>query len=81
MDGPRDLKFEMVARTVGRETVLSEVDEGKEEVGEEREGLPEGTRKSVEQVLKYRGDGGKKKFDAKARDFAVSNSPPVWRFG
>lgn len=74
MDGPRDLKFEMVARTVGRETASLGSDGAKAAAVDEWEGLDEGTRRSVEQVLKYRGEEGKKVFEDKARDFAVRRS-------
>ncbi len=72
VDGPRDLKFEMVARTVGRETAQLRAAEGKEDAVEGWEGMNEVTRKSVEQVLKFRGEEGKKALEDRARDFAVS---------
>ena len=73
VDGPRDLKFEMVARTVGKETAQSGGVERREEAVDSWEGLEERTRRAVGQVLKYRGDEGKKALQDKARDFAVSH--------
>ena len=61
----------MVARTVGRETAALDIgDEDGSDV--EWEGLEEGTKRSVDQVLKFRGEKGKKAFEEKARHFAVS---------
>ncbi|CAK9784401.1 ribosomal protein L17 [Cutaneotrichosporon oleaginosum] len=57
VDGPRDLKFEMAARAAARETLTS--------------GLLPRTRRSVERVLKYRGDEGKAQFKALQEDYSL----------
>lgn len=58
VDGPRDLKFEMTARAAARETLTSGV-------------LPR-TRRSMDRVLKYRGDEGKAEFKRLQQDYSVS---------
>ncbi|BEI86221.1 hypothetical protein CcaverHIS002_0605080 [Cutaneotrichosporon cavernicola] len=57
VDGPRDLKFEMAARAAARDSLTSGV-------------LPR-TRRSVQRVLKYRGDEGKAEFDALKQDYSL----------
>ena len=66
VDGPRDLKFEILARTVGREAAQT----GLEDISE-WEGLDRKTTREVDQVLKYRGLEGRKSFQEKASDFKV----------
>jgi large subunit ribosomal protein L17 len=77
VDGPRDIKFEMVARAVGRERALEGgssssggIGRGREEI--EELGLRELTRRNMEKVLKYRGEGEKSQFERKAAEFGVS---------
>lgn len=69
VDGPRDLKFAMTARAVGRETASLFVSEQSEHR------LRGGTKQAVQQVLKYRDEQGKKAFEKLAQEHAVS--PPV----
>ncbi|BEJ17057.1 hypothetical protein CspHIS471_0604580 [Cutaneotrichosporon sp. HIS471] len=57
VDGPRDLKFEMAARAAARDSLTSDM-------------LPR-TRRSVQRVLKYRGDEGKAEFDALKQDYSL----------
>ena len=71
VDGPRDLKFEMIARTVGRETAYIGQTNGMGDAGEDWEGLDQSTKRGVEQVLKHRGEEGRKALEEKAREFAV----------
>nr|XP_019045428.1 ribosomal protein L17 [Kwoniella bestiolae CBS 10118]OCF24358.1 ribosomal protein L17 [Kwoniella bestiolae CBS 10118] len=72
VDGPRDLKFEMLAREVGKSSLdLLEQKGGKlEEVGEGWEGLKPRTRLQVEKVLKYKSEGERREFKVKAKEFA-----------
>ncbi|WVR06509.1 ribosomal protein L17 [Kwoniella sp. DSM 27419] len=71
VDGPKDLKFELLARTVGKEGLdMVERQGGIEHIGAGWEGLREKTRRQVEQVLKYRSEEEKSSFKAKAREFA-----------
>lgn len=82
MDGPRDLKFEMVARAVGKETLSlglgSEeglkriLDSPAETFGRPLDGLRERTKRGMEKVLKFRDEDGKRIFQEKAVRFAVS---------
>ena len=72
VDGPRDVKFEMVARTVGKLTAQKSAAEGRDTGVVGVEGLDDGTRRSMEQVLRYRGEEGLEAFEDKARRFAVS---------
>lgn len=69
MDGPKDLKFEMTARAVGLESAQRGVESGLDSVGDDWEGLREGTRLGVEKVLRYRGDAGRKELEEKAREW------------
>lgn len=82
VDGPRDLRFEMVARAVGREVaqagagapagVVFEGDAGKEEL----EGvLRERTKLGLDKVLRYRGETGRKNFMDKAKAWEVGSIP------
>jgi large subunit ribosomal protein L17 len=57
VDGPRDIRFEMTARATGREKAL----------GETREM----TERNRDKVLRYRGEEGRRAFEAKADEFAV----------
>ncbi|OCF37167.1 ribosomal protein L17 [Kwoniella heveanensis CBS 569] len=71
VDGPRDLKFEMLARTVGKEGLdLVEAKGGVDTLEEGWEGLRDKTKRQVEQALKYRSEDEKAAFKAKAREFA-----------
>lgn len=73
VDGPRDLKFEMAARTVGFETVKRGMQRGEGSVPSIGfVGLREYTLRSAEKVLKYRGDEGRKEFEDVAKQFANS---------
>ncbi|WVQ73314.1 ribosomal protein L17 [Cryptococcus sp. DSM 104548] len=74
VDGPRDLKFEMTARAVGREglDVLGDTKtpEQFQELSEgEWEELSERTRRDVGKVLRYRSEEDKAAFKEKARHF------------
>lgn len=71
VDGPRDLKFEMTARTVGKES-LDAMDEWEriESSVDEWEGLSEKTKRDVAKVLRYRSEDDKKLFKAKATEFS-----------
>lgn len=82
VDGPRDLRFEMVARAVGREVaqagaaapagVVFEGEAGKEEL----EGvLRERTKLGLDKVLRYRGETGRKNFMDKAKAWEVGSIP------
>lgn len=64
VDGPRDLKFAMTARAVGRETASSFAAEQPER------NLREQTKFAVEKVLKYRGEEGKEAFEKLAQKHA-----------
>ncbi|KAK8858749.1 ribosomal protein L17 [Kwoniella newhampshirensis] len=71
VDGPRDLKFELLARTVGKESL--EVLERKgslEGISEGWEGLGEKTRQEVERTLRFRSAEEQAVFKAKAREYA-----------
>ncbi|OXB37540.1 ribosomal protein L17 [Cryptococcus neoformans] len=71
VDGPRDLKFEMIARTAGKES-LDAMDswEQIESSVDEWEGLSEKTKRDVAKVLRYRSEDDKKLFKAKATEFS-----------
>ena len=71
VDGPRDVKFDMVARTVGKLTAQRSAAEGRDTGVVQMEGLDVRTRRSMEQVLRYRGEEGLEAFEDKARRFAV----------
>ncbi|ODO05102.1 ribosomal protein L17 [Cryptococcus wingfieldii CBS 7118] len=74
VDGPRDLKFELTARAVGREglDVLGSV-HTREELAELSEGdweeLSERTRRDVGKVLRYRSEEDKASFKEKAKHY------------
>lgn len=76
VDGPRDLKFEMTARTVGKES-LDAMDEWEriESSVDEWEGLSEKSKRDVAKVLRYRSEDDRKLFKAKATEFSVSFLP------
>ena len=78
VDGPKDIKFEMLARTVGKEVASNRdmrphgalegtLDEWKDLVDER-------TKRDLDKVFKYRDEDDKERFASKARDFAVSFS-------
>ena len=68
VDGPRDLKFEITARAVGRETASSFA------VGQQERGLRERTKRAVEKVLKFRGEEGKQLFEELAQKQTVRSN-------
>ncbi|WWD18644.1 ribosomal protein L17 [Kwoniella shandongensis] len=71
VDGPRDLKFELLARTVGKESLEVLEEKGDlEGVSEGWEGLREKTRKEVERILRFRSKEEQAAFKAKAREYA-----------
>ncbi|GFZ44989.1 hypothetical protein JCM24511_02715 [Saitozyma sp. JCM 24511] len=68
VDGPRDLRFEMVARAVGRESAQAGVALEGAAGAEELEGvLRERTKLGLDKVLRYRGEAGRKNFMDKAK--------------
>ncbi|WVO18108.1 hypothetical protein L204_105810 [Cryptococcus depauperatus] len=72
VDGPRDLKYEMMARAVGKESlrVHDDVSTGRiKEPGNDWEDLDERTRSEVRKVLRYRSEEDVKKFKEKAQHF------------
>jgi hypothetical protein len=80
VDRPNDLKFEMTARAVGRETVARYLnngefksDEGRSVEGKDanRSWLRELTRWNYQKVVKFRGPEGKEEFERKAAEYAV----------
>jgi hypothetical protein len=76
VDGPRDLRFEMVARAVGREVAQAGVAFEGEAGGEELEGvLRERTKLGLDKVLRYRGEAGRKNFMDKAKAWEVGSIP------
>ncbi|KAF8601766.1 ribosomal protein L17 [Ceratobasidium sp. AG-I] len=68
VDGPRDLKFEITARAVGRETASSFA------VGQQERGLRERTKRAVGKVLKFRGDEGRQLFEELAQKQTVRSN-------
>ncbi|KAK4683482.1 large subunit ribosomal protein L17, partial [Tremellales sp. Uapishka_1] len=79
--GPRDMKFEMVARALGKETVrlgirgdvkLDAAVDGEAETAYDyaHPGLRERTRYGIERVLKYRGEEGRAELEKRASAFA-----------
>jgi large subunit ribosomal protein L17 len=68
VDGPRDLKFAMTARAVGRETASSLA------VDQPGRSLREQTKMAVEKVLKFRGEEGREAFERLSQKHAVSLS-------
>lgn len=95
VDGPRDLRFEMTARAVGRETVeaamkgqtgtldLSSVSPSGSSLAQAQaqSGTPlrELTRMNLEKALRYRSDEDKQKFRDMAASWAVR--PVFFYFG
>lgn len=93
VDGPRDLRFEMTARAVGRETVeaalsgrigefsYSEGTSGSSASGQEQGTsgavLRDITRKNLEKVLRYRSEGDRQRFRQLAADWAVRRTTSV----
>ncbi|EIW67673.1 hypothetical protein TREMEDRAFT_64268 [Tremella mesenterica DSM 1558] len=72
VDGPRDLKFELTARAVGREMAQaspSVTHEQYDMIG--KEDLRERTRMNREKVLKFRDQEGQKNFEARALQWAA----------
>lgn len=69
VDGPKDLKFEMVARAVGLEAAQRGAERGLEGVSEDWEGLREGTKLGMDKVLKYRGEQGRRELEERAREW------------
>jgi hypothetical protein len=75
VDGPRDLRFEIVARAVGRETAQNGKVVGRADALEgELEGLRERTRMGVGKVLRYRDAQSRNTFLARANEWGVSRS-------
>jgi large subunit ribosomal protein L17 len=71
VDGPKDLKFEMLARAVGKETVRASLHGVKVEVeGDDWAGLRERTKRGVEKVLKFGGPQRRTELEDKAKEFA-----------
>lgn len=66
VDGPKDLKFEMTARAVARET--AEFDQ----VDLETVALRPNTKRAVEQVLKYRSEEDKGAWNERIGEHKVS---------
>lgn len=71
VDGPRDLKFEMTARAIGRESAQYAAERGgvegvTSEQGREWEGLRERTEISMKKVLKFRGEEGRRELEERA---------------
>ncbi|KAG8715671.1 hypothetical protein FRC11_001618 [Ceratobasidium sp. 423] len=64
VDGPRDLKLQMAARAVGRETASSFA------VDEPGRGLRERTKWAVDKALKFSGEDGKKRLEKIAQEHA-----------
>jgi ribosomal protein L17 len=73
VDGPRDIRFEMAARAVGRETVSRYLKKG-QYVSEGDAGanswLRDVTKWNMDKVLKYRGAEGRAEFEKKAAEWA-----------
>lgn len=74
VDGPRDLKFEMTARAIGRESAQYAAERGgidgvSGEEGREWEGLRERTQISMDKVLKYRGEEGRLDLEDRAKEW------------
>jgi ribosomal protein L17 len=79
VDGPRDVRFEMTARAAAREATVAAREAGSaEKLGSEFKGTRDLTVMNVEKVLKYRGEEGKKEFEALAQEYAVSFCVLVW---
>ncbi|WWC62774.1 mitochondrial 54S ribosomal protein bL17m [Kwoniella dejecticola CBS 10117] len=71
VDGPRDVKLEMLARTVGKEGLdLVESSGSVDTLSEGWEGLRPKTKHQVERALKYKSPDQVKEFKAKAKEFA-----------
>ena len=84
VDGPRDMRFEMMARQVGRQAVEDghlgegEVLQGGVQQWERK--LRDKTKKALKQVLKMRSEDDKREFETKAKLWAVSVSVALcWR--
>lgn len=71
VDGPRDLKFEMAARAVARESLVLFRDTEEVATSDDPRLHPR-TRRAVERVLKYRGEKGETDFEQKQLDYMVS---------
>ena len=90
VDGPKDLKFEMTARAVGRETVEAALagtgavegsaTSSSSGSAEAKSPLREVTRLNLEKTLKYRSEEDKQRFRQIAADWAVriSTLSPLW---
>ena len=76
VDGPKDIRFEMLARQVGKEAAQAQLlGEGEVIRGGLRDwmkAVDSSTREQVEQSLKFRSMEDRKLFESKTRDFAVS---------
>lgn len=96
VDGPRDLRFEMTARAVGRETVEAALNGQIHEFGHldsnttdsasvEERGTPgvtlrDITRKNLEKVLRYRSEEDGQRFRQLASDWAVRRTTSLRSF-
>lgn len=74
VDGPRDVKFEMAARAVARESLVAHRDTRVLPTLDDMRGLQPRTRRTVERVLKYRGEKGREEFVAKQDEYMVSRA-------
>ncbi|KAL1413156.1 54S ribosomal protein L8, mitochondrial [Vanrija albida] len=72
VDGPRDLKFELTARAAARESAVLANRKGRDALPEgfDTSGLRDRTAQSVNKVLRYRGEEGKKEFAKLAKEFS-----------
>jgi large subunit ribosomal protein L17 len=79
VDGPRDVKFEQMARVVGREAARLGAEQGLEHPisPSDWDQLSINTRKSVENVLQFRETAAKTQFVRRALRYGVGI--PSWR--
>lgn len=74
VDGPRDVKFEMAARAVARETVVAGkgLERGADDLPEDTSALRPRTARARERTLKFRGEKGQEEFKEKVQEYSVS---------
>ena len=76
VDGPKDIRFEMLARRVGREAaqaqLLGEGEVIRGGLNDWMKAIHDGTRREVMQSLKFRNEEDRKMFESRTREFAVS---------
>ena len=83
VDGPKDLKPEFLARTIGKKALdAANLQEGEllsGDIKSWKKNLTSGQAASLEKWLKFRTEEGKAQFEQRVKSYAVSLAIPFYR--